>query len=291
MKYLFLALFFLIFPVAIQAANYPLEIINIKPVGTGSPAIGENNRIFRAYPGIEYNIRAAVIGGTYPFTFSLENAPSGMSVDEDSGEIVWVNPVSNAGPISLSVIDSEGATVTSQWNIEVTETGFHFVDASAVNGGDGSIENPWNDWRDFYFGLNDDTHAGDFIYFMDGTYTYPSEFTTGTTGSSNWLEIRENHPFAYLAFPGENNVFFDGERETNRVHLLVDEHNQYFQGINFIRGYGYGIQKHIGNYLTVLDCSFSDFRDSGSYSNQAGVLFRADAPSNGGTPPVRGPFN
>ena len=53
------------------SANYPLAIINIRPAGTGDPAIGENNRIFRAYPGIEYNIRVGVIGGEYPYVFKL----------------------------------------------------------------------------------------------------------------------------------------------------------------------------------------------------------------------------
>jgi hypothetical protein len=55
----------------ISAANYPLEIINIKPSGTGNPVISDYNRIFRAYPSLEYNIKAAVIGGMYPFIIHL----------------------------------------------------------------------------------------------------------------------------------------------------------------------------------------------------------------------------
>ena len=77
------------------AANYPLELISPRAVGTspssGLAAMPSGHRIFKAYPGLEYNIRAVVIGGAYPFTFALSNAPSGMSINAD-GTITWPNP-------------------------------------------------------------------------------------------------------------------------------------------------------------------------------------------------------
>jgi hypothetical protein len=105
-----------------------LEITNIKPAGTGDPVIPSTNRIFRAYPGIEYNIRAAVIGGTYPYTYSLNNAPEGMTINSRTGEIVWPNPQLDASDIQLSVKDSENTTVSTAWSITVSANGFLFVD-------------------------------------------------------------------------------------------------------------------------------------------------------------------
>ena len=62
---------------AASAANYPLELTNIGPVGVRG--MSANNRIFRAYPGLVYNIRAAVVGGATPFVFALTNARAGNS--------------------------------------------------------------------------------------------------------------------------------------------------------------------------------------------------------------------
>src|SRR5687768_828694 len=73
------------------AANYSLELVSPRAAGTtpssGSDAISAQNRIFRAYPGIAYNIRAVVVGGAYPFTFTLGNAPAGMTIDAATGEV------------------------------------------------------------------------------------------------------------------------------------------------------------------------------------------------------------
>src|SRR4029079_14725153 len=57
--------------------HFPLELLNIKPVGSPPRGLSQNNRIFRAYPGVTYNIRAAVIGGNYPYSYTLSNPPSG----------------------------------------------------------------------------------------------------------------------------------------------------------------------------------------------------------------------
>ena len=87
MHYILLIILFFLAPDVATAALFPLEITNIKASGTGTPAIPSTNRIFRAYPGIEYNIRAAVIGGDYPYTYELSGQPSGMTINSRTGEI------------------------------------------------------------------------------------------------------------------------------------------------------------------------------------------------------------
>lgn len=268
----------ILFTTMVLGASYPLEIV--RPASD----IGSNDRIYKAYPGIEYEIRAAVIGGTYPFEYSLQGEPEGMSISDD-GIIRWPSPQDNTGAIILSVTDAEGTTVTANWSINVTTQGFYFVDATAADGGNGSLESPWNGWEDFYLGNDDDTYANAIVYFKNGTYTYPSEFITSTAGSSNRLPVDEDHPIAYLAYPGHDSVLFDGERLTEQIHLFASVDNQYFEGIDFVRGYGYGIEKQGGDHFVARDCSFYDHNDSGSASNQAGISIRADAPQNNGELP------
>ncbi|MCE9638039.1 MAG: IPT/TIG domain-containing protein, partial [Planctomycetes bacterium] len=85
-----------------SVAHHPLEITNIKPSGAGG--LDAQNRIFRAYPGIPYVIRAAVMGGSFPYTFSLSNVPAGMTVDARTGEVSWPNPTADATP-TITVVD------------------------------------------------------------------------------------------------------------------------------------------------------------------------------------------
>lgn len=155
------------------AANYPLELTNIGPVGVNG--MHANNRIFRAYPGLTYNIRAAVVGGLYPYSFSLQNAPSGMTINPSTGEITWTNPQANANP-TIVIVDSEGTQISRAWSITVSATGFRFVDAvngrnAANNGcssscGSGTLANPWRNLVDLM--LNDS--VSDITYFRAGTY-------------------------------------------------------------------------------------------------------------------------
>lgn len=205
-------------PAAASAANFPLEITNIGPVGVNG--MGANNRIFRAYPGLPYNIRVAVVGGAFPFSFSLGNAPSGMTVNSSTGEIVWPSPNGQATP-TVTVVDSEGARVSATWNINVTTDGFRFVDAArGVNApnngcssgcGTGSAQSPWRTFADVF--LNDS--VGDIVYFRAGTYRVgdvPSQFRQSIGGVWERVVINENRSSSsagsviWLGYPGETPV-------------------------------------------------------------------------------------
>lgn len=66
---IFFSLFFFANDVFAYGNHQPLEIIAPKEAGTGDPAIPATHRVFRAYPGIQYEFKAQVIGGTYPYVF------------------------------------------------------------------------------------------------------------------------------------------------------------------------------------------------------------------------------
>ena len=199
------------------AANYPLELVTPRAVNTspatGYPAINSQNRIFRAHPGMPYNIRAAVIGGGYPYTYTLSNAPSGMTIDSRTGTINWPNPQANASP-TITVRDSEGASQSSTWTITVNATGFQFIDAvngvnAAGNGcssncGTGTQQNPWRTVSDM---VNSGNTSGRITYFRAGTYRITDLPRDNVGGAWERTEVSGDlSSVIWLAYPNETPV-------------------------------------------------------------------------------------
>lgn len=224
-------------------AYIPLEITNIKPAGTGTPVISSTNRIFRAYPGIEYNIRAAVIGGLYPYTYSLSGQPSGMTINSATGEISWTNPTTTSGTITLTVTDAEAQTDTAAWVVTVGTSGFVFVDSTAGTNGTGTLASPFNSWANMLTGSSTD----DFVYFRAGTYNI---------GTGGWMsDIAE--PRIFVAYPGET-VTID-----MNDHELADNRTIYYDGLIF-DNMDYDADDYsgvvvCGNYSTVRRNEFKNF--------------------------------
>ncbi len=215
-----LAIAFLAFGTVTIAAPYPLEITQPQP------NLNTDNRFYRAYPGLEYNVRPAVFGGVYPFTYQLTQAPTGMSIDARTGEIVWPKPTTTNSPhsVSLRVTDSQGTVDTVSWTITVTQDGFAFIDAnngkSAANGGTGTITNPWRTISDFY----GRAPANTFVYFRKGTYyTYVANWDVGG------LNLRSTEPVVWLAYPGEQPVV-----DMTKAYIRLDKGNDaWFSGFKF----------------------------------------------------------
>lgn len=249
-----------------------LEIIAPKEAGTGSPALNESARYFRAYPGIEYNIRAAVIGGLYPYVFSLGSAPEGMTINSNTGEITWSNPQESAGPITLKVSDSEGASVTTRWSITVTTSGFIFVDESYSGTETGSIYHPYNSIQDL---LDLSGHESDIVYFRAGTYKLPTYHSNISTGMGCRLDYGGGKPHMWLAYPGET-VTIDMDD-----HLIEDtsaslDPSYYFDGLTFTNMTDYGFRICSGNnYVVFRKCDFNNLVVTRSTNENMGFVFFA----------------
>jgi len=255
------------------AAFFLLEIINIKPAGTGSPPIPATNRIFRAYPGIEYNIRAAVIGGLYPFTYSLKNAPPGMTINPATGEISWPNPQSSAGPITLTVTDSENTTVSTTWSIDVTTNGFLFVDVNSQSTiENGSIESPYKSIRSLVL-YTDQTNLNDIVYFRNGNYSF-FEYQ-GDIQSVPEMNLRKT-PTTWIGFPGET-VAINGNdvraRTTNAIFLDNLTFKNFGDNAFVVQG---GV-----DYQTIRRCVFSNLTAVRTENENQGFLyFNSGGPGN-----------
>jgi putative Ig domain-containing protein len=250
----FVVLAALVFTAPAFAANYPMELVSPRAVGTapvsGNAAITAGNRIFKAYPGIEYNIRAVVIGGAYPYSFTLSGAPAGMTINSQTGEIRWPSPTGTTATPTISVTDSEGTQRSSPWTIAVTTAGFKFVDA--VNGspsGNGSITSPWRTVGNLMGASS--AVAGDIVYFRNGVYS-PLELERHSVGTP-WerVEIEGDKPNAWIAYPGEAPIFDFGFNPTSGepgVLVRFWMTNMYIDGFETRNSRIIGFQVNRGSY-------------------------------------------
>jgi hypothetical protein len=251
------------------AASFPLRILHPRAVGTspdaGAPAIEASHRIYWAYPGIEYNVRATVVGGAYPYRYELTNAPAGMTIDA-SGTISWPDPRANAADIALTVTDATGETVQESWSITVDASRFLFVDAvrgvnAADNGctsgcGTGTLENPWRTISDVYEGNEDiSTYAGRILYFRAGTYDVldiPRERVGG-----HWEQVTffsSLKPAVWLEYPGEDALIdfgFEPGVETGPL-IRFGGASIYVDGFETIRSHYIAWQVEPGSHYAVF---------------------------------------
>jgi len=274
---------------SIEAANYPLELTNIRAAGV--KGMDPNHRNFRAYPGIMYNIRAAVVGGAYPYVYSLKTAPEGMTINSQSGEISWPDPQADTAP-TITVTDSEGAEVSATWSIKVTATGFKFVDAvrgrSAQSGeggaaaGTGTRDNPWRTLCDVY-------HAGgpnDIVYFRSGTYNALDLPRANVGGSWERVEFTGGRkPVMWIAYPGEKPVIDFGYQKGKEAGPMVrvgGTNLVYIDGFETTRASIIGFQLVGGDYATFRRLKMHDLQVAGGGTNAAFIMTtRWDPPSYG----------
>lgn len=259
-----------------QASPYALQVLNIKPAGTGSPAIPASNRIFHAYPGLTYNIRAGVIGGTYPYTHSLSNAPAGMTINPRTGEINWPNPTANAGPITLTITDSAGVTVQTSWSISVHTSGFWFVDGDHTGTSNGTISQPFKTLNELVAAT--DGRPQDIVYIRGSAspyrvQNYPSGEKPSLDGDGSlYINVSEyggaDSPETWLAYPGENPVI-DLE---SRYFLRTDR--PYFDGLTILNGLEYSLKTLGGSsYITIRRTTWRGVRGASSTNRNQGFIF------------------
>jgi chitodextrinase len=237
-----------------DSAVYPLQIIQPQANLT------THSRYYKAYPGLLYKVPVGVFGGVYPFTYALISAPIGMTIDANSGVISWPNPTTAGSPhpVTVSVTDAAGTTVSRSWTITVTTSGFIFVDGTSgthalgfgcsTNCGTGTIDNPFRSMNDFYqasgpqiLATSNDSWRNNnfvnyFVYWRAGTYGLEGAFNS--SGQQFDMLYRGNSkPHVWLAYPGET-VIIDHSiiPGTNGAFLDNrdgDSSDFYVQGITF----------------------------------------------------------
>jgi hypothetical protein len=261
-----------------------------------SSGLDSNDRIYAAYPGIEYNIGAAVYGGVPPFKYELtSNVPSGMEIDINSGEISWPSPTTGThSNIGFKCTDSVGTEVTSTWSITCATTRFRFFDA--VNG-----NNSWDgttatfvsgttgpkQTMSAFWGIGSATIIG---YFLDGTYT-----NAGMTVSADGIRwtTGTSRPSIWLAYPGHSPLV-DFEHDEGVVEAtqwdFVDGGGSpriYLDGMEFTRsgnkGFRMGPGAGPGDNTCIRRTYFHNFGPGADGANSAAIDFESGAYGSGTT--------
>lgn len=198
----------------------------VRPVATGSAGTGlhANNRIYRAHPGIQYEIHADAIGGNWPYTYALSGEPTGMTISAGpctdigptgctAGTITWTNPQTTCStctagvtaPITVTVTDKNGTQVSGTWSITVTTTGFYFINADSGNNANaGTLAAPWQTLDK----ARTTAGANSIVIFRGATAAY----TLGSPASDHGCQgdryrfFQATEPTIFIGYPGETAV-------------------------------------------------------------------------------------
>lgn len=238
--------------------------------------LSTTNRYYKAYPGLEYKVPIAAIGGRYPNSYSLTGGPSGMSVDSSTGVLAWPNPTTSGSPhsVTVQVTDALGATASVTWTITVTTTGFLFVQAGAADGGTGSLASPFNSIDDWYIDKPNSAYSGQFLYYRTGSYN-----TNAAPVEDSWrLAMPGNKPTVWLAYPGESPVI---NVAGSHIAPYPAISNWFMDGLtvrNMDTNFGVRIDSG-GDNMVFYRCTFADMPvgAGGGGTNASGVMI-----SNGG---------
>ncbi len=161
-----------------------------------------------AYPGMEYNIRPAIKGGTYPYTFSLSKAPQGMNIDPAKGTVTWTPPDAEgkAFDVEIKVTDAAGRSATQAFSITVTRKLFFFVAPDGDDANPGTIDKPWKTVLRAADPPEGFTYPpGAVVVFRGGEYKVHRPSEKNKLGG-NVVPISDRSPRYWLAYPGERPV-------------------------------------------------------------------------------------
>jgi hypothetical protein len=268
----------------VEPARYPLELVSPRMPDSSpspkddAPTISAGHRIFRAYPGIEYNIRAVVIGGSYPYRFALSKAPYGMTIDAVTGEIRWPKPSAGQVTATITVTDAEGTTQSSAWPIMVAADSFRIVDAKQGDDSNpGTLASPWRSLAK----VKASEAAGATIYFRTGVYRTTDMAASGPEADV-WHRVEFNgryHPVQWLAFPGEkpviDNDYVAGRNQGRFIRITGSGRSPvYLDGLEITNSRHIGLQYGSGScdFAVFRRLSIHDIAESIDGANSAGIM-------------------
>jgi len=269
----------------VSGANYPLDIINVDEIGA-------DNRIYFAYPGVEYKVRIAAHGGAYPFNWTLTDSSNcGMTITSDTGEITWGNPLleDDGCLVEVQVVDAESNLDVESYTVTVTPSTdkFLWMDASNDNEGrDGSHANPYRNFDDWYVeGSGSD--GGKIMYLRTGVYDFSGISGNNNRGHGDYqlLFNGQYHPIAYIAYPDESPIF-DGTRgfdtpSSGKSWIWGPGNNDmYYYGITFENLFSHAFDIAGSSHSVWHDCIFQNMRDVDSYYENDGYIFWRNAGDN-----------
>ena len=258
---------------ALAQTYQPFQIARPVAIGLAGTGLHANNRIYRAYAGIPYQIHADAVGGRWPYTYSLNGAPAGMTIEAGpctnigpqgctAGTITWSNPTTGTtNPITVTIRDADGRTVTGTWSINVNTTiganGFCFIDGDNSAGGrNGSLANPYNSLLEALPGCGQSS----FLYFRASArpYTIAPSLEDGSNPGDCGRRVNvfetSTAGVIWVAYPGESPVIDFESTGDVQPCFNVQGSNIWIDGLEFrnIGSIGFRLNARIGGFGAVV---------------------------------------
>jgi hypothetical protein len=295
---IWLILLILYLPSAVWAQSYEtMQMLRPVAVGAAGTGLDAENRVYRAYTGIEYNIHADARGGKWPYTYSLSNAPAGMTIEAGpcttigptctAGTITWPSPTGTASNIVVRVTDSLGSYVEGTWTVTSSTTigadGFCFVDVNNAAGGrNGSLANPYNSLLEVYNSCG----ARSILYLRGGTYLPTVDLVSVCSDGSpaeygcisTWSEA--SRPIIWIGYPGETAIIDFQSDGTNVAGLIsTSGQNTWIDNLELtnIGNMAFRFNIRNGYGAVVRRITAHDLRDGNESNNSAFFMWTGAA--------------
>jgi hypothetical protein len=178
---------------------------------------------------VQYKIPLGVSFGAFPYVYTLQSGPPGMTIGATYwqsgwsfaqaaaagyGYLLWTPTASVSGAtVQILVTDQQMNTLTITFTVSTSSTTSRFIFLDAVHGNDstgtGSISAPWQTFtKAFGSTYAASANGGAICYFRQGTYAIPAQSDSGTSTNLNsfWVTCQLNttrKPSALIGFPGD----------------------------------------------------------------------------------------
>jgi len=253
----------------------------------------------KAYPDLAYETRIGVVGGQFPYQYTLPNS-KGLVVDKNTGEVIWTPSADQVGTHNFDAVitDSKNTTINYSFSINVTLNGFLFVDAvkGANNPDNGSIDSPFQSLK---YAVSR-SESDDFIYMREGNYieggvrfsassstiiqAYPQEAPNIDISDDSWtytnnvklgvfkgLKLSNCAPKCVWIETSADLLFYDNTFDDALDKCADDVRKNCNPSFIFFTGHNKPEARH--SMVRVLDNKFSNFTNTGSVTDGATVAF------------------
>ncbi|MDC7224428.1 MAG: hypothetical protein PQJ60_11860, partial [Spirochaetales bacterium] len=193
-----------------------------------------------AHTGMTYEIPLGVQGGAWPFLYEIIDSPDGATLgrvygDDNYGNISWPVPETASGSyhFEVQVTDQEYDTLTIEWDVKIDNDMFVFIEDGYTGTQTGSIDEPLEDFSDWYLDdAYDDTYSGRIVVLREGEYTLDGDGDTEEEGDEEEADFNNNTKLlsdykthAFIAYPGEDAVV---DCSTSKILVHDDEASEDF---------------------------------------------------------------
>jgi hypothetical protein len=222
----------------LSATNYVPAKMPMYPVYPRPDAETQPHARHRwAHPHFRYEIPIGVQGGAWPFKYEIISGPSTATIgeyygDKDYGILTWSPSTTDSSNVSfhIRVTDQQLNAVDFNWSVTIDAEHFVFIQDDWSGAKSGTINEPLEDWSDWYKGsVSDSTYQDKIIVFRGGKYTISGDasFDGGN------VALNGNKATALIGYPGEDPVI---DCSSSIIVGTSSNADMFFASIKYVNG-------------------------------------------------------